>query len=239
MFSIFFSASAARSSCACFSRMQRAASPRADSASARYCATYTWRELLRRLRCESSERRVSYFSRRMRDCSSSAPFSRAICSSPAEDAEKSLLMPCMRSLSTARVSSCTFRSCSSSATRAESWVRFSSRAASLLRASVKLSRSVSSSRAALARLSSSAAFFAESFSRSVFAAAIALSASPILRSFASRLPLSARREPPVIEPDVAMTSPSSVTMRKACGYFLEISFALPIVSAISVLPMRL
>ena len=79
----------------------------------------------------------------------------------------------------------------------------------------------------------------EELSRSVFAAAIALSASPILRSFASRLPLSARREPPVIEPEVAMTSPSSVTMRKACGYFLEISFALPIVSAISVLPMRL
>ena len=46
-------------------------------------------------------------------------------------------------------------------------------------------------------------------------------------------------EPPVIEPEVEITSPSSVTMRKACGYFLEISFALAILSAISVLPMRL
>ena len=47
------------------------------------------------------------------------------------------------------------------------------------------------------------------------------------------------REPPVIDPPVEMTSPSSVTMRKACGYFFAMSVALAMLSAISVLPMRL
>ena len=74
MFSMFVFASAMRAVSDCCSRAQRSASVRAFSASARYCATYTCSELLRRLRSESSERSFSYSSLRRRDVVRLLPF---------------------------------------------------------------------------------------------------------------------------------------------------------------------
>ena len=72
-----------------------------------------------------------------------------------------------------------------------------------------------------------------------FLVSIPSSISLMRLSLARRLPAISRFEPPVIEPEVEITSPSKVTILNARGYLLAICVAFCILSTISVLPSRL